>query len=257
VLAFIRTSRYTVARPEVLGLPVTTGQTVRVVERGREIFRDAVLAGDEDRCRQAVFDLYLAEHRITAICDRVISAAFSEIGQRWASGQAEVYEERRACEITRRVLFELRSALTQPDDSAPAAIGGTPEGDFYELPTTMVELALLDAGWNARSLGSSLPESTLRAAIQTVRPTLFWLSVSHVADPTRFLRDYESIYRTAADAGVAVVVGGRELTEDLRQAMQYAAHCDNLQHLDAFAATVYRSREPEPPTCYATATHPE
>ena len=40
---------------------------------------------------------------------------------------------------------------------------------------------------------------------------------------------------------VAFVVGGRALTEPIRQQMKYAAYCDNLQHLEAFAQTLLGS----------------
>jgi methanogenic corrinoid protein MtbC1 len=240
VLDFLRGSQHKLVRPEVLGLPTATGRGVRTLDRARDVFLDAVLDGDEDRCRQIVFDVYLAEHQLSTICDRIVAAAFEEIGSKWECGAAEVYQERRACEITRRIVFELRAALPVLDESAPVAIGGTPEGDFYELATTMVELVLTDAGWNARSLGSSLPEATLRAAVQNTRPKLLWLSVSHIEDRETFLRDYATIYEAAEKAGVATVVGGCKLTEQLRQEMQYSAHCDNLQHLEALANTLHK-----------------
>ena len=34
---------------------------------------------------------------------------------------------------------------------------------------------------------------------------------------------------------VAFVVGGRALTESIRQQMKFAAYCDNMQHLESFA----------------------
>jgi methanogenic corrinoid protein MtbC1 len=230
-----------------LGLPPTSGRTDRVVHRAREQLAEALIAGDDGRCRQVAIDLYLAEHSISVICDDVFAAAFREIGDRWACGEAEVYQERRGCEISLRLLHELRTVLPPPPTGAPLAIGGAASGDQYNLGTTMAELVLHDAKWNAVSLGDNLPFETLSAAIREHRPKLFWLSCSHIADESEFLSGYSELYD---DFGmeVAFVVGGYALTENIRQRMKYSAFCDNMQHLEGFAQTlrgVIEKRSPD------------
>ena len=140
LLEFLKQGNQQIVRPEVLGLPATIGQTERVIERSAANFVEAVLDGDEQRCRQITLDLYLAEHSITAICDQVFAKAFQTIGDRWQCAEAEVYQERRGCELMLRVLHELESRISQPQADAPLAIGAAPEGDHYNLATTMVEL---------------------------------------------------------------------------------------------------------------------
>jgi len=237
-MQFLRQGSHTLVRPEVLGLPATCGQGTRVLNRARNQLLDALVAGDEEVCRQVIFDLYLAEHRISIICDAVIGAAFHEIGEKWECGRAEVYQERRACEIGVRVIHELRSVVSTPGEKAPVAIGGTPEGDSYGLATRMVELVLRDIGWNATSLGSYLPFATMEAAIRQVRPRLFWLSVSHIHTAASFLDHYRRLYETAAAGDVAVVVGGRALDQPIRPRMQYSGYCDTLGHLESFVASL-------------------
>jgi methanogenic corrinoid protein MtbC1 len=102
----------------------------------------------------------------------------------------------------------------------------------------MVEIALREQGWRADSLGPMLPVSTLCDAIEKVRPRLFWLSASSLQSPSEFVDQYQTLYQTALRCGAAVVVGGRALTEEIRQQIQYSAFCDNLSHVVAFAATL-------------------
>ena len=237
LLGFIRSGKYQLIHPEALGLPPTSGRTTRVVERAFHELIEALIAGDEGRSRQLAIDLYLAEHAVSVICDDVIAAAFREIGKRWSHGDAEVYQERRGCEITLRVLHELRSLLPAPPEQAPVAIGAAPAGDQYSLGTTMAELVLRDGRWNATSLGDNLPFETLAAAIKEQRPRLFWLSCSYIANLSEFLLGYGKLYDEFG-AQVAFVVGGFALTEDIRQQMKFAVHCDNMQHLEAFAQTL-------------------
>jgi len=237
LLDFLRSSKQQLVRPEVLGLPVTTGQTNRVIDRAAGQLTEALLQGDEDQTRQIVLDLYLAEHSISAICDQVIAKSFQEIGDRWECGDAEIYQERLSCEQAMRVLHELRMLIPAPPADAPLAIGGAIEGDQYNLATTMVELVLRDTKWNATSLGDNLPFNTLAPAIKQHQPRMFWISVSHLADESQFIDAYAELYDEFG-LDVAFVVGGRTLSEEIRQQMKYAAFCDNLQHLEAFAQTL-------------------
>jgi excisionase family DNA binding protein len=234
VLEFLRQSGQKLTRPEVLGLPSTTGQGSFVIDRAAELLAEALLAGDEEQCRRILFDLYLAKHSLADIFDRVIGGAFTRIGHAWSCGTAQVYQERRGCEIALRSLHQLRTLLPAIGPAAPKALGGTLSGDHYHLPTTMVELLLRELGWAAQSLGTSLPRDTWLAALEAERPRLLWLSVSHIADEAQFLADYAVIQAAAAERGVPVVVGGYALSPEVRSRMQYAAFGDHLRHLVGF-----------------------
>jgi MerR family transcriptional regulator, light-induced transcriptional regulator len=237
LVAFLRTTGQPLIHPEILGLPATSGRTSRVVERAAEQLTAALIQGAEEQARGIILDLFLAEQSLCVICDQVIGEAFQTIGTLWECGDAEIYQERRSCEISQRLLFELLTLTPAPPAEAPRAIGGTVEGDPYQLATTMSELILREAGWNASSLGDNLPFSTLAAAIRDNRPRIFWLSCSHLENVDRFLAGYEALYDEFGFE-VAFVVGGRALSEEIRQQMKYASFCDTMQHLESFARTL-------------------
>jgi excisionase family DNA binding protein len=238
VIQFLRRTGHDLVRPEVLGLPSITGRGETTLERSTEQMRQALLVADEQACRTIVFDLYLAGQSVCDICDRVLADAFHGVGDLWQCGDIEVYQERRACEICLRVLFELRSVLPEVPLNAPLAIGGTVRGDPYRLATTMVEMVLREEGWQAQSFGTNLPLATLRAAIDELRPRLFWLSVSHLDSLPDFLEEYSRLFESAASHKVAVAVGGRALTEEIRGAMEYTTFCEDLHRLVAFAKII-------------------
>jgi excisionase family DNA binding protein len=237
VMRFLRENRYALVRPEVLGLPATTGRTAWVLERAESGFREALLVGDEDRARQILFDLYLAKHELTTILDGVVTAALHGIGDRWSCGEAEVYQERRGCEICLRLLHELR--MLTPPIVVPRglAMGGTPEGDMYLIPNAMVDLVLRHTGWETIALGAGLPFNTIRAAILEHRPQLFWLSVSYIRDEAEFLARWNELC-AAVPLGVTLVAGGQALTETLREQIPRATFCGNLTELEALASSL-------------------
>ena len=238
VLRFLRQSGQELAHPEVLGLPARTGKTEWTLNQARNELMTALVAGEEALGRQIIFDLFLANHQLSVLFDDVVAAAFREIGKRWEDGQCEVYQERRACEIMLHVFAELRSAFPQPVNDAPRAIGGTLEGDWYQLASTMAELILRETGYNAAALGASLPVETLIAAMDQNQPKLLWISVSYIESPEQFLERMAALYEAASSRQIALAVGGRALTEELRTQMEYSAYCDTMRHLEAFGRTL-------------------
>ena len=244
VLEFIRTSKRTLVEPEAIHLDAHSAKRPRSLAAARDLVQAALIAGDEATAKQVLLDLFVGGQRISAMGDEVIAESFTAIGKLWECCELEVYRERLACRICSRVLIELRNLLPPSKPGAPIALGCAPAGDVYDLPTALVELVLRECGWNATSLGSSLPLSTILAAIKEHRPRLFWLSVSYIANEEQFVSDCAELY--AATAGqTALVVGGRALTEPIRRRMQFAAFGDNLRHLEAIAATL--SPHPESP----------
>jgi excisionase family DNA binding protein len=239
VMDFLRGRNQPLVRPELLGLPSNTGRTQRVLDRASDQFHSALAAGDEELCRQILLDLYLASHRLCEVFDLVFAPAYHRIGHRWQCREVEVYQERRGVEIGLRILGELRRLLPDLPSDAPSAFGGAWEGDPYQLPSALCELTLREAGWQATNLGSSLPASTLEAALAENRPRLFWLSVSALPDEDDFVEQLSRFSELAGASRTAVAVGGRALTESLRQRIGCSACCDNLQQLQSFAASLH------------------
>ena len=236
LMRFLKEQRKSIVRPQLLGLPPARESHPGSYAGSAELFTQSLIAGDLDLCRQIILDLFLSEFSISKICDEFLAAAMEVIGDRWECGEVEVFQERRSCEIVLAVLHELRRLLPLPVAGQPIAIGATVEGDYYGLGTSMAELVLRDVGWNASSLGCNLPYETLAAAIRQHRPRLFWLSCSHLLGRQEFLANYGLLHEEFG-LDVAFVVGGRELDDSLRRQMQYAAYCDNMQHLEAFSRT--------------------
>lgn len=244
VVRFLREHEYPLADPAALGLPAASEGAERSLERGRPRLVEALLAGNEPVVLRLLLDLYMARHPLSEIFDVVIAPAFHEIGDRWSCREAEVYQERHACELILRTLHELRRALEPPTGGA-LALGATPAGDTYAIPTTMAELVLRECGWDANSLGASIPLASLAAAVAQRRPRLCWLSVSHLVDERAFVAEFASLAATAREHHTVLVVGGRALGAELRSQLDYAAGCETMRQLESLGRSLLA---PESPT---------
>jgi excisionase family DNA binding protein len=238
VMRFLRESGHALERPDLLGLPAAIGQGATVVERALRQLEDALRAADEQLARRVVLDLYLAKHALWRIGDDVISPAFRLIGNAWECGELAVYQERRACEIAQRILYELVAMSSPPRSAAPRAIGGTLEGDGYRLSTMLCECVLREAGWRAESLGTSIPVESFCRAIDDLAPRLCWVSISHVADRGVLLDRLEALSARATADGALLAVGGRALDDDMRRRLPSVTFCDRMKDLVDLAASI-------------------
>ncbi len=219
----------------------TSSEEVSPNLSGPELLAQLVSAlekGDELACRSILTSIYSAQENFAVVADRFVAAAFHEIGERWKYAVVEIYQERRACEICARMLHELRRLIPEAPADAPLALGGSPTGDQYTLPSKLVDLVLRESGWRTMNLGCNLPLTTVAAAVREHRPRLLWLSVSEVESPSEFALQYQEL-RSQLPRDQLVVVGGRALNDDLRPQLSYTAHCDNMQQLASFASAVH------------------
>jgi len=238
VIQYLRSTGRVLVKPEVLGLPSVTGQGEALIVREVASIQHALELGDEELFRRQVLNLYMSGKSICEICDRAITPAFQGIGEQWEHGTIDVYQERRACEICKVVLNELRKLSKTLPSTAPLAIGGTLSGDMYLVPTSIAEVVLREAGWNAQNLGTNLPCESFCAAMKNLRPRILWLSVSFIESLEAFLREYDALYDSATELHVAVVLGGNALTPEIRARIRYAAFCDTFAHLVSFSASL-------------------
>ena len=134
--------------------------------------------------------------------------------------------------------------------------------EYTDLPLTLEDVSQLlwagqgiTADWGGRtapSAGALYPlevylvagnVKNLSAGVYKYKPEGHELVKVFDGDVRKELAE-AALSQTCVTTGTALAVGGRALTEDLRKRMTYSAYCDNMQHLEAFANTLYRSLGP-------------
>src|SRR5205085_94663 len=107
------------------------------------------------------------------------------------------------------------------------------------LANLLIELLLRDLGWDVINLGPNTPLPSFARALREFHPRLCWLSVSYLHDALGFPEQYRAAFAEAESLHVAVAVGGRALTADLRSGLPYTTHGDGLAHLAAFVKMLH------------------
>lgn len=192
-------------------------------------FSDALLHGRHPDCIRQIDLLVALGFPLATAADLLLTPAMHRLGERWECGEAAVYQERRACNIALELIHRLKQRLSASIEG-PVAIGGSPQGDHYQLPTALVELALCERGWRATSLGSNLPLFDFLKAVQEYQPRVVWFSISHVDDEDALVEDFNRL-ATSLPKQTALLIGGRGATDSIRPRLRYTGHCDSLRNL--------------------------
>jgi excisionase family DNA binding protein len=215
------------------GKPETAGQRAEQSSI-REQFERALIAGDEQQCRKCISSWYAMHGSMASVADDLLAPTFHSIGNLWQCGDVDVYQERRGCEICIRLIHELRRLVQEPLNSAPLAMGGTCDGDPYQVANQLIEIIFREAGWRTVNLGSAVPLTSMLAAAKKYSPKIFWLSISHIENEEEFLVRFDAFARDLPK-GVMLVVGGQALHDRLRPKMEFSAYCDSLKQLSTLA----------------------
>lgn len=199
---------------------------------------------DMELVRTILLGAYQGGMSIETLADRVVSPAMVQVGTDWHTGKLSVAQEHLISQTLMAVMYELRAYLRMnAEGGRPVAIGGAPEHDHAALPSLIAKLTLLDAGWDAINLGPHTPTFAFRSAIDDLNPLLLWVSITHVQRPDEFVEEFNALSAYAEEKQVAVAVGGRGLTQGIRERLRYTTFGDGFSQLLAFAKTMYRRRE--------------
>jgi len=244
VVEFLKRKSHGLRDPTAIGLPNINTVSIHGTDDAIAQLLEAILKDDLERCREIIIYLYIDGCELPTLFDQVISAVFKKIGEMWNNGEAEVYQERRGCELCLNVFRELKLLLPKIPQNALLAIGASPSNDHYMLPSAAVELTLIANGWDARSLGSNIPFSSLLTAVKDYQPSLVWISLSHVENADQLVEQFNEFSSLLGEHNV-LVTGGNALSQDIRTRIQNSLCCDNLSQL---VSTIRNLRIPRPDT---------
>jgi methanogenic corrinoid protein MtbC1 len=244
LLAFLRGRGRAAPSLEALGLLAERHAGPGDPPATPEALAGLLLGGDTDVARTLVLEQFRLGRALDELLDRLVAPAMASVGTQWVDGKIDVYQEHVATLRAWSILVELRGLLPTPQDRAPLALGGSPEGDPYLLPPLMAELTMADMGWRTLNTGPNTPVASLLEALKRHRPRLVWLSVTSVKPDESFFADYPRFFEAAQAAGASVVIGGQGLTDALQDRLVASGFGTRLAHLKAFARS--RSSSPLP-----------
>jgi excisionase family DNA binding protein len=115
---------------------------------------DAIASGDETLARHDFARLALGVPLID-LCERVITPALRRVGEEWAAGEVTIAAEHRASAICERLIAA--RAHQRPGRPRGIAVTATPPGERHALPALMAAACLREDRWLVHHLAADLP----------------------------------------------------------------------------------------------------
>jgi len=132
---------------------------VRVREWGAQLARlqVALAAGDEAQAQRDF--ARLAGLPLAELCDQLIGPALRQLGERWAAGELSIGAEHRATAICERLIAA--RVHQPPGRPRGVAVTTTPPGERHSLPALMATGCLREDHWQVHHLAADLPVADL------------------------------------------------------------------------------------------------
>lgn len=154
---------------------------------------------------QEVLDRLLAEFTLQSVIREALVPYLHALGERWASGEASVFQEHFASNVVRGRLTGL--ARGWGTGAGPQALLACPPGELHDLGLLMFGLALSREGWAVSFLGADTPVPALLQSVDRLRPDLVVLAAT---SPHRFTEVAEDVARLGRTARLAVGGAGAD-----------------------------------------------
>ena len=162
----------------------------------------AIIAGDETTARH-VFARLARGVPLTDLCSRIIAPALRRVGDDWASGEVTIAAEHRASAICERLI----AARTHQPQGRPRGIAvvTTPPGERHGLPALMATACLREDRWLVHHLAADLPVAEVTGLVKGADASLVVLSAATTEAVQRAGQEADEIIRSAA--GLHVLTG--------------------------------------------------
>ncbi len=217
-LRFVRESGLKPVLPQRLGLRLSglasaeDGASPEAVASADAHLGQLLLSGSSDEARRCLVAAFVGGVPAAVLGDAWVRPGLERVGELCMHGPDGIAIEHQASDAIMRALAEMR-ALVEPAASAPIAIGCSPAGDPYVIPSALADLVLAVSGFRSTSLGADLPRPALLAAVARMQPRLVWLSVSVDEAEGCGRAALERLAATLGERGAALVIGGRAAPE--------------------------------------------
>jgi MerR family transcriptional regulator, light-induced transcriptional regulator len=142
------------AEQRAAGAPPRPEVQVRDWAAQADRLHDAIVSGDETLARHDMARL-AAGVPLIDLCERVITPALRQIGDEWAAGEVTIAAEHRASAICERLIA---ARVHQPPGRPRGiAVTATPPGERHALPALMAAACLREDRWLVHDLAADLP----------------------------------------------------------------------------------------------------
>ncbi|AXI00880.1 MerR family transcriptional regulator [Sporosarcina sp. PTS2304] len=125
------------------------------------------------------FSLQAAYHRLglEQYLQQIIIPFLKSVGDHWATGEWDEYQEALSSLVVRDQLVQLRRNFQYREDS-PILLGACLPNESHEIPVHIILLQLMLKGWRTAMIGASPAPGAIESFVEKIKPVKVLLSAS-------------------------------------------------------------------------------
>lgn len=176
-------------------------------------FFHSIIGGCETEAADFLINLYLQGKSLTKLFDDVLSKALCRIGELWYKGELTITQEHLATRTAFHAVSRLRGVLPVTEKNNKLAICCAPEGDLHELPPSLVQITLEDAGFEVLNFGANTPLFCLAEEVSQFSPALICVSATIIENLERTAREFKELQTQISKTNIPIIIGGRAFSD--------------------------------------------
>ncbi len=239
-----RTQKISIKNPALLGLPENLPSAGVASSLQVKQLMDALDEVDFQPVRDLILGAYISGTSLVDLFSDLIVPVLANLGMEWENnGDSVIAKEHAFTQVLLESLGALKS-LIKPPVSMNFAAGGSPPGDPYRIPTTLVSLTLQDMGHQAINLGPDYPLESFLDYATKHRPKLMWLSVTSERSVPLVKRKIYPLAESLKEIDVLLVVGGRHALKITRKPIDNVVAFHSLDNFCQFVNGMNQGARP-------------
>lgn len=162
-----------------------------------------------DRVQRVFNGLYLAQHPLPEIYDRLVAPVLQINGDLWEQGQISVVEEHFSTQTIRDCLIRLQGIIQIPAKKIGTAFCLIMSQELHDVAIKMVDHILELKGFRILFSGQMTPSMKIEKIFEIYKPDRVYISSTIVTDVNLTQAEFDKICYIAQAHNARVFVGGR------------------------------------------------
>lgn len=162
-------------------------------EKLYNLYLEALLKGDRNRCHNLINELLDKKVDIRTIYLEFFQKSLYRVGELWETNQISVATEHLATAITEGLLALLYPQLFSADHVNKKAIVSCAVNEYHQIGGKMVADIFELNGWDSHFLGANTPLNDLLQFIQEQQPDVLAMSLSIYSNLPKLLKTTDAI----------------------------------------------------------------
>jgi len=173
-----------------------------------EFVLQEAIACYRDRVLQVLNGLYLGDHALDVIYDKLLTPVFHKIGDLWEQQQLTIIEEHLASQTIRDCIIRLQGIIRLPTEKVGTVLCLNPATELHDSALKMVDHLLELRGFHVLYSGQITPVLRVEKLFERVKPARVYISSTYVTDVKAAQEEFDRLCELCTLHHTKLFIGG-------------------------------------------------